>query len=85
MRTRRGFCRATLAMGCSLVCSPLRSQSAPADFTPLFDGHSFAGWEGNAEVFRIEGGVNIGARLSAPVARNEYLCTTRRYANFECA
>jgi hypothetical protein len=52
-------------------------------FTPLFDGKTFAGWEGNLKVFRIEHHAVVGGSLKAPVVRNEYLCTTKSYDNFE--
>jgi hypothetical protein len=52
-------------------------------FIALFDGKTFEGWEGNQEVFRIEGGAIVAGSLSGPVARNEFLCTTTEYADFE--
>ena len=48
----------------------------------LFDGKSFTGWEGNLQVFRIQDGAIVGGSLSAPVARNEFLCTTREFTDF---
>ncbi len=52
-------------------------------FVPLFDGKTFDGWEGDtASSFRIEGGAIVGGNLVTPIPRNEFLCTTRRYANF---
>jgi hypothetical protein len=61
------------------------AQSVTADdsFKPLFDGKTFTGWEGNQSVFRVEDGVFAGGSLKAKVARNEYLCTTKSYRNFE--
>lgn len=50
---------------------------------PLFDGRSFAGWEGETnQTWRLVDGAVVGGSLSAPVARNEFLCTTRAYTNF---
>jgi hypothetical protein len=49
----------------------------------LFDGKTFGGWEGNLAHFRIESGAIVGGTLSAPIARNEFLCTTREYTDFE--
>lgn len=54
--------------------------SAP---TPLFDGKTFDGWEGNLAHFRIESGAIAAGTLKASIARNEFLCTTRQYADFE--
>jgi len=49
---------------------------------PLFDGSSFAGWEGNTNsVWRIRDGVIIGGSLDGN-PRNEFLATTRAYTNF---
>ena len=52
-------------------------------FVPLFNGEDLAGWEGNLEYFRVENGVIIAGTLEKPIPRNEFLCTTRDYSNFE--
>ncbi len=52
-------------------------------FVPIFDGKTFAGWEGNLDVFRIQDGAIIGGSLGRKVARNEFLCTTKEYSDFE--
>jgi len=49
----------------------------------LFDGKTFDGWEGNLDVFRIEDGAIIGGSLTERVARNEFLCTKEKFADFE--
>lgn len=51
--------------------------------TPLFDGKSFDGWEGNLDAFRIQDNAIVGGSLTKQVPRNEYLCTKREYADFE--
>jgi hypothetical protein len=33
---------------------------APEGFTPLFDGKTLTGWEGNEKMFRIEDGAIVG-------------------------
>jgi hypothetical protein len=50
---------------------------------PIFDGRSFNGWEGNRAVFRIEDGAIVGGSLRDKIARNEFLCTTASYSDFE--
>jgi len=73
-------------MRCLLLCLPfcLAQAAVAADsFTPIFDGKTFQGWEGKLDVFRIEDGKIIAGSLKGKVARNEFLCTTREYANFE--
>lgn len=57
--------------------------AADDSFKPLFDGKSFTGWEGNQGVFRIADKAIVGGTLAADVARNEYLCTTKTYRDFE--
>ena len=49
---------------------------------PLFDGKTFAGWEGETtKVWRIENGVIIGGSMDGN-PRNEFLATTKPYKNF---
>jgi hypothetical protein len=50
---------------------------------PIFDGKTFNGWEGDLKIFRIEDGAIVGGSLQTKIARNEFLCTTRTYADFE--
>jgi hypothetical protein len=50
----------------------------------LFDGESFDGWQGDTKkTFRIEEGAIVGGNLKENVPRNEFLCTTKEYADFE--
>lgn len=52
-------------------------------FTPLFDGKTLTGWEGNEKMFRIEEQAIVAGTLKEPIPRNEFLCTTKEYGNFE--
>jgi len=49
----------------------------------LFDGKTLAGWEGDEKTWRVEDGVIVGGSLDAVVPRNEFLCTTKSYGDFE--
>jgi hypothetical protein len=49
----------------------------------LFDGKTFDGWEGNLDWFRIENGAIVAGGLDKPIPRNEFLCTTREFGDFE--
>lgn len=49
----------------------------------LFDGRTFAGWNGDTNgTWRISGGVIEGGSLEKTVPRNEFLATNRGYTNF---
>ena len=55
----------------------------PASEVPLFDGRSFAGWEGDlGKTWRIEEGAIVGGSLATTVPHNEFLRTKRSYTNF---
>lgn len=55
-----------------------------ADPVSLFDGKSFAGWEGDtAKTWRIEDGAITGGSLEKTVPRNEFLCSKKSYKDFE--
>lgn len=57
--------------------------SAEEGFEDLFDGSTFAGWEGNLDIFRIEEQSIVGGHLDANIDRNEFLCTEKTYGDFE--
>jgi hypothetical protein len=56
---------------------------APQKAVSLFDGRSFAGWEGDLKgTWRIQDGAIVGGSLTTQVPRNEFLTTTRSYGDF---
>lgn len=57
--------------------------AAEKSHTPLFDGKTFDGWEGNLKVFRIEDGAIVGGSFAKSLPENEFLCTTKPYRNFD--
>jgi hypothetical protein len=59
-------------------------ERAAAAEVPLFDGKSFAGWEGDTRsVWRIEQGEIVAGSLDRKQEKNDFLCTTKRYGNFD--
>lgn len=69
-------------LAATLIC--LGASAATAEeWKSLFDGKTFAGWEGNLDVFRIEEGAIVAGRLDGPNPRNEFLCTKASYDDFE--
>ena len=59
----------------ALSSSPLQPP-ATAGAVPIFDGKSFAGWEGNLTIFRIEDNAIVGGSLEEKVAGIQF--RTRR-------
>lgn len=49
----------------------------------LFDGETLKGWEGDEKSFRVEEGAIVAGSLKADVPRNEFLCTTEEFGDFE--
>ncbi|MBO0929558.1 3-keto-disaccharide hydrolase [Fibrella aquatilis] len=50
----------------------------------LFNGRTFAGWEGDTmQTWRIRDGALVGGSTDRLTPHNEFLCTTRTYANFD--
>jgi hypothetical protein len=75
---RRYLCGVLLLAG-SLCLAP----ACRAEGKALFDGKSFAGWEGDTKnTWRIEDGAIVGGSLETTVPRNEFLCTTATYGDF---
>ena len=79
--TRR--CVPTLACLVGLLIATHGSSTEKDSFVPLFDGKSFDGWEGKLKHFRIKEGAILAGSLKAKVPRNEFLCTKKRYGDFE--
>jgi len=65
----------------SLLCCCLIGAAAAE--TPLFDGKTFAGWEGDiAKTWRVEDGALVAGDLNVKFPRNEFLATVKTYKNF---
>lgn len=68
------------------IATPLLAQSPgpppPGQTTPIFDGRTLAGWEGNPQVWRVEGGALTGGSLDAAQPANEFLATTGDFSDF---
>jgi Domain of Unknown Function (DUF1080) len=52
-------------------------------FLPLFDGKLLTQWEGNAYWFRVDERAIVAGRLDKQIPNNFFLCTTRKYGDFE--
>ena len=49
----------------------------------IFNGKTLDGWEGDTKIFRVEDGAIVAGTLDNKITRNEFLCTTRSYGDFE--
>jgi hypothetical protein len=73
--------RAVLTLAAFIVAAPLLVADKPVS---LFNGKDFTGWEGDTEkTWKVEDGAIVGGSLETTVPRNEFLCTTKTYENFE--
>jgi hypothetical protein len=50
---------------------------------PIFDGKTLAGWEGDANFWRVEDGAIVAGRLDHKQPHNDFLATKRQFGNFE--
>jgi hypothetical protein len=64
-----------------LLVSPVLAEEKPVS---LFNGKTLTGWEGETDkTWRVEDGAIVGGSLDTMVPRNEFLCTTKSYGDFE--
>lgn len=76
------LCLVILLAGHS-ICTSSALTAENEGFQPLFDGKSLAGWEGNQKMFRVQDGAIVAGSLKERIPHNEFLCTTRKFRNFE--
>ena len=82
VRTRLPLLAWTACLGVSLPL-PVRADSVPGGVA-LFDGRSFAGWNGDTErQWRIENGAIVAGDERQAALRNEFLATDREFEDFE--
>jgi hypothetical protein len=51
--------------------------------TPLFDGKSLTGWEGDAHFWRVGSNAIVAGWLDRKQPHNDFLATTREFGNFD--
>ena len=73
-----------LRMLCLTIAGLWAVAVSAAEPVPLFDGTSFAGWNGDTEkTWRIEAGAIVAGSPDNTAPRNEFLATDREFENFE--
>jgi hypothetical protein len=74
------FKQIVLLVGAATFVPGLRADSRTVS---LFDGKTFAGWDGDTkETWRIEDGCIVGGRLDKKVPRNQFLASKQSYGDF---
>ena len=63
--------------------APKSASDAENDFTQLFDGKTFEGWNGDKTVFRIENAAIVGGQLKEKIPHNYFLECDRPFSDFE--
>jgi hypothetical protein len=58
------------------------AKAAEEGFVSIFDGKTLAGWEGDRDLWKVEGSMIVGD-TAAGIKRNEFLATEKRYGDFE--
>lgn len=71
-----------LILGGSLRLGLAVPPPPPAKTTPLFDGATMAGWEGDTNLWRVEAGCLTGGTIAEKMKRNVFLASTRDFTNF---
>ena len=56
---------------------------AEEGFTPLFDGLTTSGWNGDTSVFRIQDKCIVGGQLKEKIPHNFFLACDQDYSDFE--
>ena len=54
-----------------------------SDQVRLFDGKTLEGWNGDLKWFRVENGEIIAGSATEPIPHNQFLCTNKKYQDFE--
>lgn len=67
----------------ALVLAGCSTSKSTNQYTNLFDGKTFDGWEGDtASTWRIEDQSLVAGTITETAPRNEFLATTQSYTNF---
>lgn len=88
MSVARSFRLLLVVASVALMLCPLAGGAVAAEpdsegFTPIFDGKTLAGWEGDKLLWRAENGSLVGETTGTGIRYNDFLATEKSYGNFE--
>ena len=72
-----------LPLRLTLLLVLLTAPALRAAPSPLFDGRTLAGWEGDAKWWRVQDGALTGGSTTEKIPKNFFLATTRSFQNFD--
>jgi hypothetical protein len=67
----------------TILIAGLGAAAHAADPAPFFDGKSLAGWEGLSQYWKVQDGAIVGSTAPAGLTFNTFLCSTKKYKDFE--
>jgi hypothetical protein len=73
----------TLAFLLTVLTSFQVSAQAPSKAVSIFDGKSLDGWDYDPAIWRVADGMITGGSVTDKIKENFFICTTKRYQNFE--
>jgi len=75
--------RSIVALAALLTLELAAAEDPKTKATPLFDGKTFDGWDGDTKMtWRVEDGSLVGGSLTKKQPRNEFLATKKEYGDF---
>jgi hypothetical protein len=76
--------KALLSIAALFALAIFPSANARAgEATPLFDGKTLRGWEGDTHFWRAEDGAIVAGWLDRKQPHNDFLATTHEFGNFD--
>ncbi len=76
------FSRRAFLAAAGLAALPRLEADDETGFTPMFDGKTLDGWDGDPRLWSVQNGVVVGSTDKTAITHNSFLITKRDYSNF---